>query len=124
MGLAIRMAIAVTTPVLAGVLVWWGVMLTAPAVLIRRWRRRHRGAPRRRLWPSAVRAQQSKASPPSPAEPPSGVVASGQLPGARPVSLTPRRPRGGSPKRSQRIVRRHRRERISSRLCRCRTPVR
>ena len=82
MGLAIRMAVAVTPPVLAGVLVWWGVMLTAPALLIRRWRRRRRGAPRRRLWPSAVRARQSKASPSSPAEPLSGVVASGRLPSA------------------------------------------
>ena len=34
MGLAIRMAAAVTPPVLIGVLVWWGVMLAAPVVLI------------------------------------------------------------------------------------------
>ena len=34
MGLAIRMAVAVTPPVLIGVLVWWGVMLAAPVVLV------------------------------------------------------------------------------------------
>ena len=110
MGLAIRMAVTVTPPVLTGVLVWWGVMLAAPALLIRRWRRRHRGAPRRRLWPSAVRARQSTASPPSPAGPPSGVVASGQLPAARPGSLTPPTHGGHPSERSQRIARRHRRE--------------
>ena len=74
MGLAIRMAIVVTPPVLTGVLVWWGVMLTAPALLIRRWRRRHRGAPRRRLWPSAARARRAEASPASQAGLPSGVA--------------------------------------------------
>lgn len=79
MGLAIRMAVTVTPPVLTGVLVWWGVMLAAPAVLIRRWRRGHRGAPRRRLWPSAARARRPEASPPSPAGPPSGVAAPGRL---------------------------------------------
>ena len=55
MGLAIRMAVTVTPPVLTGVLVWWGVMLAGPVVLIWRWRRRRRAAPRRRLWPSAAR---------------------------------------------------------------------
>ena len=74
MGLAIHMAVTVTPPVLTGVLVWWGVMLAAPAVLIRRWRRRHRGAPRRWLWPSAARARRAEASPASQAGLPSGVA--------------------------------------------------
>jgi hypothetical protein len=112
MSLAIRMAVTVTPPVLTGALVWWGVMLAAPALLVRRWRRRHRGSPRR-LWPSALSARQSTASPPSPAGPPSGVVASGQLPGdptrltdaanapgrvaeALPAHRQPPLPRGGS----------------------------
>jgi len=34
--------IALATPAAIGVLAWWGVMLAAPAMLIRRWRRRHR----------------------------------------------------------------------------------
>jgi len=77
MGLAIRMAVAVTPPGLIGVLAWWGVMLAAPAVLIRRWRGRHHGAPRRRLWPLAPRARQ--ASTRSPAWPRSGAAAPGTL---------------------------------------------
>ena len=72
MGLAIRMAVTVTPPVLIGVLMWWGVMLAAPAMLVRRWRR---GAPRRRLWPSAARPRPRKAPSPLPAGAPSGVVA-------------------------------------------------
>jgi len=79
MGLAIRMAVTVTPPVLTGVVVWWGVLLAAPALLIRRWRRRHRGASQRRLWPSAVRARKSTASPQSPGGPLGGAVASGRL---------------------------------------------
>jgi len=79
MGLATRMAVTVTLPVVTGVLVWWGVMLAAPALLIRRWRRRHRGAPQRRLWPSAVRARRSKGSPRSPGGPLGGAVAPGRL---------------------------------------------
>jgi hypothetical protein len=79
MSLAIRLALAVTPPVLTGVLIWWGVMLAAPALLIGRWRRRRRGAPRRRLWLSAVRARRSTAAPPSPAEPLSAGVGSGRL---------------------------------------------
>jgi hypothetical protein len=79
MGLAIGMAVTVTPPVATGVLVWWGVMLAAPIVFIRRWRRRRGGAPRRRLRPSAVGGRQSKASPPSPAGRRSGHAASGRL---------------------------------------------
>jgi hypothetical protein len=79
MGLAIRTAVTVTPPVVTGVLVWWGVMLAAPPLLIRRWRRRHRGAPRRWLWPSVVRARQAMGSRPSPAGPPRGVAAPERL---------------------------------------------
>lgn len=61
MGLAIRMAVAVTPPLVIGVLVWWGVMLAAPVVLVRRWRRRHRGASRLRLWPRLARRAESAA---------------------------------------------------------------
>jgi hypothetical protein len=75
MGLAIHVAVTVTPPVLTGVLVWWGVMLAAPVMLSRRWRRRHPSVPRRRLWPRVIRAGRPKASPPSPAGPPSDVVA-------------------------------------------------
>ena len=62
MGLAIRMAVTVTPPVLTGVLVWWGVMLAGPVVLIWRWRRRRRAAPRRRLCPPAARRSAPSAS--------------------------------------------------------------
>ena len=62
MGLAIRMAVTVTPPVLIGVLVWWGVMLAGPVVLISRWRRRRHPAPRRRLWPPAARRSAPSAS--------------------------------------------------------------
>jgi hypothetical protein len=79
MGLAIRMAVTVTPPVVTGVLVWWGVMLAAPALLIRRWRRRHRGAPRRQPWPLAVRGREPKASAPSPAGSPSVNPPAGRL---------------------------------------------
>src|SRR5947209_10538950 len=81
MGLAIRMAAAVTAPVLTGVLVWWGVMLAAPVVLICRWHRRRRVMPRRRRWVSAAHARRAEASPRSPAGAPSGVAASGGLAG-------------------------------------------
>jgi hypothetical protein len=84
MGLAIRMAVTVTPPVLTGVLVWWGVMVAAPALLIRRWRRRHQSALRRRSGLSAERARQAAASPPSQAGPPSGVAAPGRLRADRP----------------------------------------
>ncbi len=77
MGLAIRMAVAVTPPVLIGVLVWWGVMLAAPVVLVRRWRRRRRGAPRRRLWPPVAR--QSTASAVTPGGSASAGVVRGHL---------------------------------------------
>ncbi len=40
MGLEIRMAAAITTPEAVGVLVWWGIMLAAPPILLGRWRRR------------------------------------------------------------------------------------
>jgi hypothetical protein len=62
MGLAIRMAVTVTPPVLIGVLVWWGVMLAGPVVLIWRWRRRRRASPRRRLWPPAASRSAPSAS--------------------------------------------------------------
>src|SRR5436305_1061660 len=61
MGVAIRMAVAVTPPVVIGVLVWWGLMFAAPVVLVRRWRRRHRGAPRPRPWPRVARGPESPA---------------------------------------------------------------
>jgi hypothetical protein len=60
MGLAIPVAVTATPPVLAGVLVWWGVVLAAPALLIRRWRRRHPGALRGRRGLSAPRAAEVK----------------------------------------------------------------
>ena len=63
MGLAIRMAVAVTPPVVIGVLVWWGVMLATPVVLLRRWRRRRRGAPRLRLWPRVVTRRPESTAP-------------------------------------------------------------
>jgi hypothetical protein len=78
MGLAIRMAATVTPPVLTGVLVWWGVMLAGPVVVIRRWRRQQRGAARSHLWRSAIRGRRPEASVPSPAGAPAGSVA-GQL---------------------------------------------
>jgi hypothetical protein len=62
MGPAIPAAVTVTPAELTGVLVWWGVMLVAaPAMLLRRWRRRHG-----RIWPLAVRVRHAKTSPPSP----------------------------------------------------------
>jgi hypothetical protein len=79
MGLAIRMAVTVTPPMLIGVLAWWGVMLAAPALLIRRWRRRHHAVLRRRCWLSAVRVGQAAVSPPSPARPRSDVASPGRL---------------------------------------------
>ena len=101
MGLAIRMAVTVTAPVLTGVLVWWGVMLAAPALLIRRWRRRHRTAPRRRLWPAAERARRSEVSPRSPAGPPSGGMAPGRAaadPARRVDAADPLRPSISAPR--------------------------
>ncbi len=86
MGRAINTAVTVTPPELTGVLVWWGVMLAAPALLVRRWRRRGRGAPRCPLWRSAARARRSKASVPSRIESSSGVVAPGR-PAADPARL-------------------------------------
>jgi hypothetical protein len=62
MGLAIRMAVTVTPPMLIGVLVWWGVMLAGPVVLIWRWRRRRRAGPQRRFWPPAARRSAPAAS--------------------------------------------------------------
>ena len=109
MGAAIPTAMTVSPPELTGVLVWWGVMLAAPVVLIRRWRRRRRGALPRRLWPSAVRARLSKASPSSPAGPQSGVVGPRQVPGypARPVDADLARPSAGTlPARGQTARRR------------------
>ena len=76
MGLAIRMAAAVTPPVLIGVLAWWGVMLAAPVVLVRRWRRRGRGAPRR-LWPRVARRSAASVFPPA------GSASDGVVPGHR-----------------------------------------
>jgi hypothetical protein len=64
MGLAIRMAVVVSPPVLIGVLAWWGVMLAAPIVLVRWWRRRRHGSPLRRFGgPVARRSAASAASP-------------------------------------------------------------
>ena len=79
MGIAIPMAVTVTPPELTGVMVWWGVMLATPALFIRRWRRRHGKARRRRRWPSAVRLRRASASPPSPDGLPSGTGTSGRL---------------------------------------------
>lgn len=47
MGLTTPMAISVAPPELIGVLSWWAVMLTAPLILVRRWRRRRHTEPRR-----------------------------------------------------------------------------
>jgi hypothetical protein len=85
MGLAIRMAVTVTPPMLIGVLVWWGVMLAGPVVLISRWRRRRRAGPRRRLLPPATRRSAPSAS--SAAGSAGGGVARGRLT-ASPVAPT------------------------------------
>jgi hypothetical protein len=77
MGLAIRMAVTVTPPVLIGVLAWWSVMLAAPAVVIWRWRRRRRASRRHRLWPPAARPPGPAAS----AASPTGSASSGVAPG-------------------------------------------
>ena len=78
MGLAMRTAVTVTLPVLTGALVWWGVMLAVPVLLIRRWRRRARDAPGRWRRPSAARAGQALTPPLSPDGLSSGGAAPGQ----------------------------------------------
>jgi hypothetical protein len=100
MRLAIPIAVTVTAPELAGVLVWWGVMLAAPALLIRRWRRRHRRDPGRRLRPSRRRPWHEKPSPPGPDGPRSGTGA------PRPLAAGPARPADadGEPHRSDRAL--------------------
>ncbi len=53
---------SITTPEVIGVLVWWSVMLAAPVMLVRRWRRRGNVPPRRWLrWPTSARGRSSKA---------------------------------------------------------------
>ena len=108
MGLAIRMAVAVTPPVVIGVLVWWGVMLAAPVVLVRRWRRRRRGAPRRRLWPPVARRRRRRQ--PRRLDQRAAVWRRGTRRPARPGSLTLTTRCGHPSARSRRSARRHRRK--------------
>ncbi len=49
MGLPTPMAVSVTPPELVGIVLWWGVILTAPVILVRCWKRRRDGVPRRSL---------------------------------------------------------------------------
>jgi len=49
MSVPVRLAFAVPTPQLLGVLIWWAIMLAAPVILIRRVTRRRGGAMRRNL---------------------------------------------------------------------------
>ena len=52
----------VTAPEMIGVLIWWALMLCAPVIIVRRWRRR--GRPRHmvrlRRWPRATGARQEE----------------------------------------------------------------
>ena len=77
MGLAIRMAAAVTPPVLIGVLVWWGVMLAAPVVLVSALATTASRSAATSLWPPVAR--RSAASVFSPA----GSASDGVVPGHR-----------------------------------------